>query len=67
MAVFTRVRIAPLVLGYYGRNHWQYADASDNDGRPRQVGPIYKTKGEALADLASYAVRGGWVREGASQ
>ena len=67
MAVFTRVRIKPLTLGYYSRGHWQFADTSDNDGNPRQVGPIYKTKLEALADLESYAVRGGWVREGAAQ
>lgn len=64
MAVFTRVRIKPLALGYYGRNHWQYADCSD--GKPHQVGPIYKTKLEALADLESYARRAGWIREGAA-
>lgn len=61
MTSFTQTRINPLSLGHYGPGHWQYADMSDK--RPRQVGPIYKTKAEALADLESYAVRGGWVRD----
>ena len=56
----TRTRIEPLALACFGNRHWQYVDTTDN--RNAQVGPIYKTKMEALADLESYSVRGGWVR-----
>ena len=42
--------------------HWQHLDW--NDGEPRQVGPIYQTKAEALADHESYLIRAGWMRSG---
>lgn len=39
---------------------WQHVDV--NDGRPRQVGPWYKTQAELLADHADYLQRAGWIR-----
>ena len=54
---FTKVRYPEIELGRFGARHWQYVDA---DGRG-QVGPIYATKLEALADLERYIVAGGWV------
>lgn len=62
MAKFTKVRVEPLVLGHYAPGHWQYADTTERPiDWPAPVGPVYKTKLEALADLESYAVRGGWL------
>jgi len=57
---YTQTRIEPLALGRFASNHWQYVDTTDN--RNAQVGPIYRTKTEALADLERYAIAGGWVR-----
>jgi hypothetical protein len=59
MTNYTKTRITPLSLGNFGGGHWQYVDMSDNRKSP--VGPVYKTKMEALADLEGYARRGGWV------
>lgn len=56
----TITRVEPLALVNFGRAHWQFADISD--GRQSQVGPIYRTKLEALADLERYAIDGGWVK-----
>lgn len=56
----TLTRIDPLALARFTATHWQYVDTSD--GRNAQVGPIYRTKTEALADLENYARRGGWAR-----
>jgi hypothetical protein len=39
---------------------WQHLDT--NDGKPRQVGPWYKTQAELLADHADYLQRAGWIR-----
>lgn len=60
MTTYTPTRIAPLALARFSPHHWQYVDTTDN--RNAQVGPIYRTKAEALADLEGYSVRGGWVR-----
>ena len=57
---YTQTRIEPLALARFAPNHWQYVDTTDN--RNAQVGPIYRTKTEALADLERYAIAGGWVR-----
>lgn len=57
---YTQTRIDPLALARFAPNHWQFVDTSDK--RNAQVGPIYRTKAEALSDLESYSVRGGWVR-----
>jgi len=57
---FLPVRVSPLGLTNLGRGNWQYVDTSGP--RPLQVGPIYKSKGEALADLDRYAIDGGWVK-----
>lgn len=45
--------------------YWRFCDAawSREMGRPSHVGPIYPTKTEALADLESYARRGGWIKD----
>jgi hypothetical protein len=60
MITYTPTRIEPLALAKFSANHWQYVDTTDN--RRAQVGPIYRTKTEALADLENYAIRGGWVK-----
>lgn len=45
-------RFPPLGLDRIGRE-WSFFDTSD--GQEHRVGPIYKTKMEALADLHRYA------------
>lgn len=60
MTTYTKTRVEPLALAHFAPGHWQYVDTTDS--RNAQVGPIYRSKAEALADLYSYAVRGGWVR-----
>lgn len=51
-------RFPPLFLGKIGKE-WSYYDCSEKD-RPARVGPVYKTKLEALADLENYVDRAGW-------
>ena len=41
-------------ISVWGHGTWE-------SGTFRHVGPWYKTKAEALADLDSYMVRAGWV------
>ena len=48
-----------ICIKHYGPGHWQHVDT--NDGHPRQVGPIYKTKAELLADHENYLIRSGWM------
>lgn len=60
MTTYTPTRITPLSLARFDARHWQYVDTTD--GRNAQVGPIYRSKAEALADLEGYAARGGWTR-----
>lgn len=59
MTNYTKTRVPALELAHYAPTHWQYVDVTDRQ-RKRQVGPIYATKLEALADLEAYAKRGGW-------
>lgn len=49
----TKTRYQELALGHIDHGHWQYL----SDGA--QIGPIYKTKLEALADLERFAVEYG--------
>lgn len=58
---FLPVRVAPLGLTHLGGGLWQYVDTSE-PGRVSQVGPIYKSKGEALADLDRHARDSGWLK-----
>lgn len=46
-------------IKHLGTKHWQHVD--NNDGLARQVGPVYATQAEALADHENYLVRGGWT------
>lgn len=48
----TPTRFPPLKLGKIG-HEWSFYDCSDNKTTCR-VGPVYKTKLEALADLERY-------------
>lgn len=48
-----------IVLAHILPEHWQHVDT--NDGNKAQVGPIYKTKIEALADHEDYMQRAGWL------
>lgn len=50
-----------IVLAHILPEHWQHLDT--NDGRRAQVGPVYKTKAEALADHEDYMVRAGWLKD----
>jgi hypothetical protein len=45
----------------FGAGHWQHIDTSDD--RDAQVGPIYKTRAELLADHEAYLRRAGWIKE----
>lgn len=44
----------------FSPSHWQHVDC--NDARNAQVGPIYKTKAELLADHEDYLRRAGWLK-----
>lgn len=44
---------------HFGTGHWQHVDC--NDKRNAQVGPIYKTRDELLADHEDYLKRAGWL------
>lgn len=48
-----------IVLAHILPEHWQHVDT--NNGRRAQVGPVYKTKDEALADHENYMRRAGWI------
>lgn len=39
---------------------WRHYDISD--GAPRDVGPVYASKAEAMGDHESYMRRGGWLK-----
>lgn len=54
----TPTRFPPLGLDRIGHD-WSCYDCTDKE-RPARVGPVYRTKMEALADLADYAKRAGW-------
>lgn len=41
-------------------NGWVHVDT--NDGRNADVGPIYQTKTELLADHEDYLLRAGWMK-----
>lgn len=49
-----------IAIGHFGQAHWQHVDTSD--GREAQVGPIYLTQQEALANHETYLVDGGWKK-----
>ena len=49
----TKTRFDILAIGQIERSCWRFFDVSD--GEPRCVGPLYRTKGEAMADLTRYA------------
>lgn len=49
-----------IAIGHFGAGHWQHVDT--HDGREAQVGPIYLTKQEALANHETYLVDGGWKK-----
>lgn len=55
----TQVRYSEIELDQFAARHWQYIDAESR----KQVGPIYKTKTEALADLERYIRAGGWIKD----
>jgi hypothetical protein len=44
----------------FDAGHWQHVDC--NEARNAQVGPVYKTKAELLADHEDYLRRAGWLR-----
>lgn len=54
----TQTRYKALALGKIGRE-WSFYDVSS--GNPARVGPVYKTKIEALCDLERYAKDAGWT------
>ena len=56
----TKTRFDVLGLDKIDRNDWSFFDISVNPAA--RVGPIYKTKIEALCDLARYA-RDSWGLE----
>jgi hypothetical protein len=41
---------------------WQHVDCNDK-GRAAEVGPIYNTKAELLADHEAYLIRAGWLTD----
>ena len=54
----TITRFPPLGLDRIGKE-WSFYDCTDV-ARPARVGPVYKTKMEALCDLGDYVKRAGW-------
>ena len=54
----TPTRFPPLKIGRIGRE-WSCYDCTDS-ASPARVGPVYKTKLEAFADLPRYAHDVGW-------
>ena len=44
----------------FWRDHWQHVDMND-PGKPAQVGPVYRTRAELLADHDDYVNRAGWM------
>ncbi len=54
----TKTRFPALAVGKIGRD-WSFYDISD--GKEARVGPVYKTKMEALCDLDRYARDAGWL------
>ena len=54
----TKTRYLSLGLGRIGAE-WSFYDITDRNN-PARVGPVYKTKIEALCDLNDYAKRAGW-------
>ena len=48
-----------IVIGQHP-NGWRHYDTEG--GSARDVGPIYASKAEALADHEAYMKRGGWIR-----
>lgn len=54
---YSETRFPELGLSQLDRELWRYVDITDpetRDSRPPVVGPHYKSKEEALADLADY-------------
>ena len=57
----TQTRYPELAVGRIAPGCWRFHDMTDPDrGFASAVGPYYKTKGEALADLENYIYAGGW-------
>ncbi len=56
----TKTRIPELGIRQDGPRLWRFVDLSD--GMNKAVGEQYRTKAEALADLARYSIDGGWVK-----
>lgn len=65
---YTPTRFPPLGLsrcpGYRQPTVWRFVDPADRPDAPAPVGPQYRTKGEALADLDRYAKDAGWAPAG---
>ena len=57
----TKTRYLSLGLGRIGAE-WSFYDITDRNN-PARVGPVYKTKTEALCDLNDYAKRAGWENQ----
>ena len=55
----TITRFKSLGLDRIGRD-WSFYDITETNEAIHRVGPVYKTKLEALADLGDYAKRAGW-------
>ena len=49
-------------IGYvrFHSNFWCHVDCNDRDSEPRQVGPVYNSKADLLADHIPYLLRAGW-------
>ena len=58
----TQTRYEELAVGQISPGVWRFHDVTDpkRGGDVSAVGPYYKTKGEALADLERYIYAGGW-------
>lgn len=54
----TPTRYPDLLLDKVSATDWRFADSETKS----HVGERYNSKAEALADLDSYARRGGWVK-----
>jgi hypothetical protein len=56
-----RTRFYGLGFVNFGSGHWQFIDLHGRkpEDWPSQVGPLYRTKAELLADLTAYA-RDAW-------
>lgn len=58
---FIRTRNPHLGLSCLDKNLWRFCDITDPSRNPSPVGPSYRSKTEALADLSSYERSAGWV------